>query len=191
MRRMAPLLLVLELVALDSSRLAAQATSGPPNPKDGTSQALIGHVRSAEGWIQALIRNGLARSMTFARLVDMLNESDVIAYVEWRVTPEGVNALLLHQIVVQQDHRYVRIGIGRRGGDDRLIAIIAHELQHALEIAHALEVGRTIRIEEFFARIDEGGCTAPSRAGSCYETGAALDVQRAVAQELMADARRR
>jgi hypothetical protein len=102
--------------------------------------APIQHVRSSEPWILALINAGLARSATFRQLVDTLNESDVIVYIETQATRESrqvhresLDAYLIHHVVDQGGHRYLRIGLGARGAEKRLISILAHELQHAVE----------------------------------------------------------
>jgi hypothetical protein len=92
-----------------------------------------------------------------------------------------MGGFVAHEITVTADVRYVRIALGRLDDGNRAIALIAHELQHAVEIANAPDVGRTLSVTEFFAAINAGGCTA---AGLCYETAAALAVQASVMREL-------
>ena len=54
-----------------------------------------------------------------------------------------------------------------------MIGLIAHELQHALEVARAPEVGRSRDIEEFFRSIAD----QEFRNARCFETSAAVKVQ--------------
>jgi hypothetical protein len=151
----------------------------------------IQHVRSSEPRILALINTGLARSATIRRLVDTLNESDVIVYIETQVTRESrqvhresLDAYLIHHVVDQGGHRYLRIGLGARGAEKRLIGVLAHELQHAVEIARAPEVRDDQKLQAFFSRAS----LSFNCAGTCYETQEAKDIQRIVSEELAADA---
>jgi hypothetical protein len=153
--------------------------------------APIQHVRSSEPWILALINAGLARSATFRQLVDTLNESDAIVYIETQATRESrqvhresLDAYLIHHVVDQGGHRYLRIGLGARGAEKRLISILAHELQHAVEIARAPEVRDDRKLQDFFSRAS----LSFNCAGMCYETQDAKDIQRRVSEELAADA---
>jgi hypothetical protein len=147
----------------------------------------IQHVRSSEPRILALINTGLARSATIRRLVGTLNESDVIVYIETQVTRESrqvhresLDAYLIHHVVDQGGHRYLRIGLGARGAEKRLIPILAHELQHAVEIARAPEVRDDERLRDFFSRTS----LSFNCAGMCYETQEAKDIQGTVNEEL-------
>lgn len=139
-------------------------------------------VRSDEPQIRELIAEGIARSITFASLVAAFDASDVIVYVEIRVVREGLGGFIPHNVIAAGTHRYVRLVISPIGRNERLIAVIAHELQHALEIAHAPQVGRSETVEALFARIGfRQGCPR-----SCYETIAAMNLERAVREELRA-----
>ncbi len=154
---------------------AAQSTSGQ-------------HVRSSEPRIQALIKTGQARSVTFRGLLDALDASDVIVYIESHVARESrqtvrqnLDAYLLHQVASQGGYRYLRIAVGARGSERRLIAILAHELQHAIEVAQAPAVRDSDDIERMFSAL---ALTFGCGGTTCYETQAAKDVERIVSQEL-------
>jgi hypothetical protein len=134
-------------------------------------------VRSPEPRILALIDEGLSRSITFRRLVDTLNESDVIVYVVFKNirtggAHESLGGYLDHQVVSAGDFRYVRLFVDKRGGAARLIGVIAHELQHAIEVAHSPAVRDSRTLQRVFDCVD-----------AC-ETQEALDVQRMVTDEL-------
>jgi hypothetical protein len=68
-----------------------------------------------------------------------------------------------------------------RGAPNRVIAVLAHELQHAVEVAQAPEARDGESLEQMFSRL-----AIPSGCGStnCYETQASKDVEYAVRDEL-------
>jgi hypothetical protein len=138
------------------------------------------HVRATEPSIAALITAGLSGSATFRHLVTALDGSDVIVYIQPKVARPELRAYLSHQIVARGDHRYLRIMIDTRGPESRVVSILAHELQHAVEVAatpDALDADSLGRALERSA--------LPFRcAGVSYETRKALDVQSAVLEEL-------
>ncbi len=143
------------------------------------------HVRTDEPQLRELIVKGMARSVTFASLVSALNESDVIVYIESRIVREGLGGYIPHRVVVAGVHRYVRLVINPIGRDERLMAVMAHEIQHAVEIARAPQVGRSETVEDLFERIGfRQGCPR-----SCHETIEAMDVERRVREELRAKRR--
>jgi hypothetical protein len=109
-----------------------------------------------------------------------LNDSDVIVYVEAKVIRDWVGGYLVGRVIAKGEYRYLRIIISPRGTDERLIAVIAHELQHAIEIAAAPTVGRSQTVEEWLAA---NGFLAGCHLG-CYETMEAIHVQDIVRREL-------
>ena len=149
------------------------------------SREPLEHVRSEEPWIRAAIRQGLSRSKTFRGLIAALDESDVIVHVIHapigRDRDLSLAAYTLNSVIVRGGYRYVRVVIGRKAGDAYTIGTIAHELQHAIEIANNPDVGRTLSAKELFQRINGGGCLG----GQCYETLAALNIQDMVTGELL------
>ena len=141
------------------------------------------HVRASEPRILALLEIGLSRSATFRNLVATLDASDVIVYVEPKLTRQNLGGYLAHRIVARGGYRYLRIAIEMQGAEGRSVPLLAHELQHAVEIAQTPEAIDAESLEQAFVRLAvRFGC---SRA-SCYETQAAQDVQQIVGDELKA-----
>ena len=150
-----------------------------------TEQSPERHVRTTEPEIQALIDKATERSATFRSLIAALNDSDVIVYVETSVTRAArLRGYIVHRIVAQGNHRYVRLRVNPNGAEEQRIGVIAHELHHALEIARAPNVGRSETVEELFAAI---GFTFGTRCADCYETTEAMNVERTVREELRAN----
>jgi hypothetical protein len=138
------------------------------------------HVRSAQPEVVTRIRDGLGRSATFNELMAFLDGSDVVAYVElgYRM-PSGLEGYLAHSVLASGGRRYLRIFVDIGLQHDRSIEIIAHELQHATEVAIARDVKSDGDMQKLFKRLDSGRCQR-----RCAETDAAVDVQRTVSREL-------
>jgi len=138
------------------------------------------HVRSSETRINALIDAGLARSSTFRSLVESLDRSDVIVYVDPKLTRPALGAYLAHVIVVAGGVRYLHIAIDAHGAEGRVVPLLAHELQHALEVAGDPTVRDSESMDRLFERLAvQFGCGGTT----CAETQAAKDVEARVDAE--------
>lgn len=141
------------------------------------------HVRSTDPMIRTLIEQGIAHSETFRRLVDTLDQSDVVVYVDQKLTREALGGYLAHDILDAGGIRYLHVAVNLRGGDIRLISLIAHELQHAIEVSEAADVRDAPAVDRLFVRLASKVACPNS---SCLETDAALRVQSAVESQLKA-----
>ena len=141
------------------------------------------HVRTTDPKVLALIDAGLSHSATFRRLVDILNESDVIVYVERKRTRQAQGGYLAHNIVISGGHRYLRIAVETQGAQRRLVSLLGHELQHAVEVAQSPDVLDAAGLERMFSRLAiKFGCGGTT----CTETQAGKDIQHIVSEELAA-----
>jgi hypothetical protein len=73
------------------------------------------------------------RSAIFRHLVDTIDTSDGIVYIERGTCLHGVKACLAMTVVVSGSNRILRIVVDNGRGHEALLASIGHELQHALE----------------------------------------------------------
>ena len=109
--------------------------------QEGTAQPAAagasGRLRPADTKAAALLEAGVARSETFRMLVDTLDRSDLVVYVE-----TGVMAIpgQLQFATATPGTRYLRVSIRVPGLENDLLPWLAHELCHATEIAEAREV---------------------------------------------------
>ncbi len=136
------------------------------------------HVRTSYPYVTSLLRDGFSRSPTFARLIMRLEHSDLIVHIETTMTlPPGVEGRL---ILLPRAHetRYVRIQIGMCQSHADGIALLAHELEHAQELADAPAVSDPSGFVTLYERI---GLKSGWRQ---YETEAAQEVQRRVRREI-------
>jgi hypothetical protein len=140
-------------------------------------------VRSSDRVLNELIADGYRRSQSFRRLVDGIAETNTLVYVEAGVCTFGhLKACLLPVIATAGQVRYLRIGLTRPlnlGNRNRLIALIGHELQHALEVAARPDVINLASMIEMYRRIG-----VPLKGQPGYETSAARAAGDAVLDEL-------
>lgn len=132
-----------------------------------------------------LIAEGSERSPTFRSLLEQIAASDGIVYVEFGYCAFGhLNGCLLPLVVRSPGGRYLRILVTpdkTRANRDRQIALIAHELQHALEVLAHPEV---VDVDTMLAMYRRLGVPLSGRSG--YETAAAHRAEDAVLTELSA-----
>jgi hypothetical protein len=136
------------------------------------------HIRTTDNAVRRLMRRGYRESRTFASLVARLQRSDVIVYIE--DVPRLPGALEGRMMMLPRAHgyRYVRIQVALRGAPEDSIALLGHELQHAVEIAEAVEVSDTVGLSELYQRI--GMRSGPH----VYDTTAAQEAGKTVRREL-------
>lgn len=140
----------------------------------------IRSTRSTAGALVAAIDEGAERSATLRALVERLDGSDVIAYVEYADLDDRLAGQLAFMSAAG-GRRYVHVSINRRQPRDLQIAILGHELEHAVEIADAPEVIDEPTMARFYARVGFGGETI---AGvTRFDTLAAIAAGRRVLQE--------
>ena len=140
-------------------------------------------VRSTDATILELLREGTERSATFRSLIDAINHVIGFVYVEFGICAFGhVDGCLLPFIAATQGDRYLRVIVTfdtHRREHDRLLALIAHELQHAIEVLEHPEVVDLPTMDAMYRRI---GRALPGATG--YETAAARAVEGTVLSEL-------
>jgi len=139
------------------------------------------HVRGADPRFNALLEAGMAQSATFRQVVEALDRSDVIVYVEPKVTHAALGAFLRHHVVVAGGFRYLHVDMNLTGSRRWLIPLLAHELQHAVEVSQDPAVHDEQGVDQLFIRLHVGfGCGE----SSCAETAAAKSAEATVREEL-------
>ena len=138
------------------------------------------HVRATDESMRRLLKSGHQRSPTFTALLKRLELSDVIVYVQ--AVDRLPGALEGRTVVLPPTHgvRYVRIQIALRGTPNDSIAVLGHELRHAVEVADAPDVIDTAGLAALYRRI------GIDRGNNEFDTVAAQETGRRVAKELAA-----
>jgi hypothetical protein len=118
--------------------------------------------------------------------VDTIGRSNGIVYIEFGYCAFGhLNGCLLSYIAPAHGDRYLRIIVTpdkNRRSHDQLLALITHELRHALEVIEHVEIVDVPTMEALYRRIgtpETGGLTG-------YETSAARAAGDATLSELLA-----
>jgi hypothetical protein len=137
-------------------------------------------VRTTNLRVQGLLMEGVGRSSTFAELVTAVNRTDVIVYIEVvPYLPHNIAGRLL-LVPLANHQRYLRIQVAANAFTRRdAIALIGHELRHALEIADEPHVRSQDAMIELYERIGR-----PNVGVHAYDTVAAQDAGRKVRAEL-------
>jgi hypothetical protein len=141
-----------------------------------------GHVRTNDPDVRDLIAGGVQRSSIFRDLVARLGVSDVIVYIE---NDCSMPAFLFGRTNFMSSGggmRYVMIGIACARVDRERVAILAHELQHAIEIAGSPSIVDQDSLAAQYRRI--GFMSDGFTPGKGYDTRAAIDTGRRVWLEL-------
>jgi hypothetical protein len=178
---------MLSVVAAAALALAiardACAARGAAHMTDAQADAImtspLRHVRAVDAQMLNTIRDGLLRSATFAELVTALNRSDVIVYIESRRSLPATLAGRMLLAAGPRSQRYLRIQVNGQPRSNELIALVAHELRHALEVANSPDVRNEQTLIALYERIGHNG----SRHHQ-YDTLAAQDTGRQVRMEL-------
>lgn len=138
----------LAVLALCGTAGAGQAAS-PVKPHAPLARLRAGDLKAA-----ALLAAGTAQSETFRGLVDAIEHSDLVVYVDTRPLRLPGQLQLLAATPVC---RHLRVSVRIPGLDTDLIAWLAHELRHAVELAGAPEVTDQASLRRFYQRIGAGG----------------------------------
>jgi hypothetical protein len=166
----------------DEIHVSERSARQDPSASTLAVQALSAHhVRTTDPKIRELFDAGMSRSATFRGLVDVLDLSDVIVYAEPKMRRQALGGYLSHHIVAGGDYRYVHIAVDLRGASGRLVPLLGHELQHAIEIAQNPDARDDQSVEQLFDRLAiKFGCDGTT----CSETQAAKDIEATIRAEL-------
>jgi hypothetical protein len=157
---------------------AAAASAAAQNDAPGR----FTRVRAGDAELRRVIAEGADRSATFLALATEIQRSTAIVQVQFGRCPRGSFRSCVSGVEGDARQRHIRVFVDTRTTQDRLIATVAHELQHAIEILRdpeAIDAARTLAL---YRRIAVGKC-GEGLSESC-ETAAAQAVEAAVLDEL-------
>jgi hypothetical protein len=170
-----------------------QLPAGPPAERvaagdivrcgEGDPQSLaVPHVRPArvgQRRVEALLREAPRRSATVASLLEAIQRSDVVVWVDLR-EPLANRSGRLTLISANHGYRYLALVLDSRNLGDELIGWLGHELMHVVEVARVPDVRDAATMRQLFSRI---ACwEEPGRGG--FETAAAISTRQIVRAEV-------
>lgn len=148
-------------------------------PADEILKSPERRIRAMDQRVARLLSDGVRRSTTFAALVSALQGTDVIVYIEANNhLPARLGGRLLLQAVTERE-RYVRVQVRAALPPNQAIEVIAHELQHAIEVAQNPSVVDEKGLLDLYQRI--GYLSFEDRG---FDTRAAKRTGEIVRQEL-------
>lgn len=179
--------LVPHLLAIAFSTVLALApektVTGPLPLTPAEAHALLTsplrHVRALDPTLERILSRGVYRSPTLGYLLSALEQTDVIVQIVASSNmPLSTPARLL-LVPHPKAFRFLRVEVRVEGTDDDLMALMGHELRHALEIAEAPDVRDSRALIDLYRRI--GHRDASDRQ---FDTQAAHDTANQIRREL-------
>ena len=160
--------------------LITLVTSAPVRADPGPRQPRL---RLMDVRLEQVVGRGRQQSSSFRALLDQLEATDVVVYVECARLQAGVDGQLTF-VTAAAGTRYVLVRIGWDLPIARKIAILGHELQHALEVARSPDV---VNAKTMAAAYKRFGITR-HRAGQRvdFDSVAAIDAGMTIWRELAA-----
>ena len=140
-------------------------------------------LRPQDARLEKLLKEGAARSTTFKALVYRIEASNVIVYIALNPIMKSNLAGMLTWMTRSGDFRYLRASINPDLSPEQMIATVAHELQHAIEVIEDDSVIDEKTLVGLYRRIGhQNSNAAPAR----WETTAAQEAGFRVRRELVA-----
>jgi hypothetical protein len=143
------------------------------------------HIRTLETRLQFVLSQGAEASATFRALVTQLEHSDVVVYLEYERCMRRDGRRLAGRLTFVSaagGFRYVLVRIRSMPSLDQEIAIVAHELQHAVEVANHPAIVDAASMLREYSRF--GRLTRTTNHAFMFDTRAAVDVGWQVQREL-------
>ena len=179
-----PLRIVLALVFVSTSSLCAHA-QGAAQPTAGTAPR---HVRCLDARAQQLLSAARANGRQSSRPSSTeLEASDVAVYLKTTAPPTRVAGMprgTTNLLSATAGGRYLQVWVDVRRTEAERVAVLGHELQHALEVAADAGVRDALSLATLFERLgtENGACAGRARTRQ-FETAMAQQVEARVLAE--------
>jgi len=151
------------------------------------ANAWASNVRASDGELVTLLGDGVKKSATLRALTERLSKSDVIVYVRPDVLSRNANQGYLSFLSSSGGYRYLVVHLPVGQSKQQQIAMLGHELQHAVVIADAPSVVDSDTLRKEFERIGKVTLAANGRDFS-FDSQAAADARQRILRELAGDA---
>jgi hypothetical protein len=147
-------------------------------PTSATATAFP-NIRTSNPFLAELIANVRTQSPIFEEMIGRVERSDVIVYFE--AVPRFDTGMrgCVHFMGASGGYRYIRAQIKTMMNRYDVVASLAHELQHAIEIADHPEVRSEDTLADLYRRIGD------EREWRTFETTGAQTAGRAVRAEVL------
>jgi hypothetical protein len=140
------------------------------------------HVRVADRGLKAMLETGATQSPALRALLADLEAAPILVFIDCGVQMRTRVGARLNFVTSVDGVRYVRVGVDCSLGARHQLALLAHELQHALEIAGRPDVVDVDSMASYYE--DVGYFTYKNRTAKGFETAAAIAMQQRVDDEI-------
>ncbi len=170
--------LLLSTIVCSAVLVSSNAFAEPAAP----ARAGGARIRPQDQRSISVLREGMARSETFRRLVETIEAGNVFVYVHVSPLMKSSLAGKLTWMTQAGPYRYLRATLSTDLTNDLTIATLAHELQHAVEVVSDALVVDEKSLASLYKRI---GHPSRAAASSGWETIAAQEAGFQVRRELV------
>jgi hypothetical protein len=170
--------IVIALLAGSVSETAAYADQ--VHGEQITPSGPLSRVRSEHPVIRRQIIDGLTRSATFRRLVETIEQTDGVLYVQHGQCGHGVRTCLALSMTLAGRYRVLRLILDPQRQDDEALASLGHELQHAAEVLGDHNIRTSTQMYYYFRWIGHSGRVTEQT----FETRAAIEAGNTILGEL-------
>ena len=139
-------------------------------------------IRVLDPGLKELFDHGIGQSPTFRALVEKVDATPILVFVAADIRMPARIGARLSFVTSVNGLRYVRVHVDCTLSARRQIALLAHELQHALEIGERTDILDVEAMESLYE--DIGFESLDTGSHKSFETEAALTVQRTVDDEM-------
>lgn len=171
-----------------SSARGLEKTTAPQpaavSDTDNVPPPVVPHIRFQEPRLQQLVEEGLQVSATLRALSAKLEGSDVVAYVRCDRQLRNRVSGYLSFVSKAGGLRYVLIRIAYLGPREQQVALIGHELRHAVEVADMPAVVDTASFHREYQRIGIAQRFVGPNQTVAYETDNARKAGEQILREL-------
>ena len=108
-------------------------------------------VRITFGRARAALEFGRTNSQTFRSMLDRIDQTDVLVHVVEGACPDSRTLACTTYVATTPTKRYLRITIVRFLPPRAIVVLLAHELQHVIELASDSHVRDSVGVSEFYA----------------------------------------
>jgi hypothetical protein len=148
-----------------------------PNP----GEPLLARVRTDNDRIHEVLAYAIRHSGSFCDLLATLNLFERTVYVQEGQCGDGHHGCV--QIMPTPGGRNLLVLVNPRLQRNAVVAQLAHELYHAMEIAREPDVVSAMTLRELYRRIGDRGCGHDS--DECWETRAAQAFEKLVIRQVV------
>jgi hypothetical protein len=159
--------------------LACAFAAAAPLAADAPSMDPMRRLRPTQSLASRLVEDGMSKSPTFRRLVSRLQRSDVIVYVSVKPDMQPSLGGSLRYLGNSATDRFVLVLLNGQNSRHMLVALLGHELQHAVEVADAPDVRDGTALSDLYRRI------GVRRGTDSWDSVAAQQVGQVVRSEVL------